>query len=247
MEETMKRYLLTFTLVAAMGLALGCGGKKEDGDGGEVIGPGKFESFEKAVADTRELVGSVVLKKDKELAASAAERAEASWEDVKVNFPAEPPVKFEADVEWPERIDTLIRLMGDAKGQISNDDFAAAEASIREAQKQLLDLHDVNKISTAGDEVIRLLVLTDDLTAALGEDRGEDAKHIMGKVREAQKKFYGAPIPDEARDRQNEFDDLKDKVYDSIEDMAGAADHEERMKKLEEMKLLMTEFWVEFG
>jgi hypothetical protein len=95
MEETMKRYLLTFTLVAAMGLALGCGGKKEDGDGGEVIGPGKFESFEKAVADTRELVGSVVLKKDKELAASAAERAEASWEDVKVNFPAEPPVKFE--------------------------------------------------------------------------------------------------------------------------------------------------------
>jgi hypothetical protein len=137
--------------------------------------------------------------------------------------------------------------MGDAKGQISNDDFAAAEASIREAQKQLLDLHDVNKISTAGDEVIRLLVLTDDLTAALGEDRVEDAKHIMGKVREAQKKFYGAPIPDEARDRQNEFDDLKDKVYDSIEDMAGAADHEERMKKLEEMKLLMTEFWVEFG
>lgn len=243
----MKRHLLIFTLVAAMGLALGCGGKKEAGDGGEVTGPGKFESYKKAVADTRELTDYVVLKKDKELAASAAGEAEASWEEVKVNFPTDPPVKYEADVEWPERMDTLIRLMGDAKGQVSRDDFAAAEASIREAQKQLLDLHDVNKISTAGDEVIRLLVLTDDLTTALDEDRGEDAKHIMGKVREAQKNFYGAPIPDEARDRQDEFDDLKDKVYDGIEDMAGAADPEERMKKLGEMKLLMTEFWVEFG
>jgi hypothetical protein len=243
----MKKYIV-FSLTVVLAVTIGCGGDKErDVDGEELTGPGKFESYEKAVADTKELSDYAVLKMDKELATSAAEEAFASWEDVKVNFPAEPPARFEADTEWPERIDTLIRLSSDVKEQVSGEDFTAAEASIREIQKQLLDLHDLNKISTAGDEAIRLLILTDQLIAAFNEDRDEDAKHVMGKLREAQQNFFGAPTPDEARDRQDEFSDMKDKVYDSVENMVDAPNREERMKKMDEMKTAITEFWVEFG
>jgi len=247
MEEVMKRYLPVIVLVTAVVLFIGCGGKEEDGDGGELTGPGKFESYEKAIADTKTLADYAVLKKDKELATSAAEEAKSSWEDVKTNFPTEPPARFEADTEWPERVDTLIRLAEDVGVQTAGEDFTAAEASIREIQKQLLDLHDLNKISTAGDEVIRLLILTDQLIAAFEDNRDEDAKHVMAKMFEAQQNFFGAPIPDEARDRQDEFDDMKDKVYDSIEGMQDAPNREERMKKMDEMKTVMTEFWVEFG
>ena len=243
----MKKYSLVIVLVIAVGSFIGCGGKEEDGDDGELTGPGKFESYEKAVADTKVLAGYVALKKDTELATSAAEEAQASWEDVKTNFPADPPARFEADTEWPERIDTLIRLAEDVGDQAAGEDFPAAKASIREIQKQLLDLHDLNKISTAGDEVIRLLILTDQLKAAFEDKRGEDAKHVMAKIYEAQQNFFGAPIPDEARDRQDEFDDMKDKVYDSIEEMDDAPNREERIKKMDEMKTVMTEFWVEFG
>ena len=171
----MKRYLPVILLVIAVGLFIGCGGKEEEGDNGELTGPGKFESFEKAVAETKTLADYAVLKKDKELATSAAETAEASWEDVKTNFPAEPPARFEGDTEWAERVDTLIRLTGDVGEQAAAEDFDAAEASIREIQKQLLDLDDMNKISTAGDEVIRLLILTDQLIVAFEEDRDEDS------------------------------------------------------------------------
>ncbi len=244
----MRRHLLILILVIAVGTMFGCGGGKEgDGDGEETTGPGKFESYETAVKDTKEAARFVILKKDKEMATAAAEAAETAWEDVKANFPTDPPARFEADVEWPERVDTLIRLMGDVKEQVSGEDFAAAETSIREVQKQLLDLHDMNKMSTAGDEVIRLLILTDQLIAAFNEERDEDAKHVMSKIYEVQQNFYGAPIPDEARDRQDEFDDMKDKVYDSIEEMDDAADRESRIKKMHEMKLAMTGFWIEFG
>ncbi|UCE27064.1 MAG: hypothetical protein JSW52_12055 [Candidatus Coatesbacteria bacterium] len=243
----MKRYLPVIVLVIAVGLFIGCGGEEEDGDNGELTGPGKFESFEKAIADTKALADCAVLKKDKGLATSAAETAETSWEDVKTNFPAEPPAKFEGDTEWADRVDTLIRLTGDVGEQAAAEDFEAAEASIREIQKQLLDLDDMNKISTAGDEVIRLLILTDQLIVAFEEDRDEDAKHVMTQIFEAQQNFFGAPIPDEARDRQDEFYDMKDKVYDSIEEMQEAPNREERIMKMNEMKTVMTEFWVEFG
>jgi len=242
-----KRYLPVIVLVIAVGSFIGCGDKEENGDGGELTGPGKFESYEHAVADTKALADYAVLKKDKGLATSAAEEAGASWEDVKTNFPMDPPAKFEADTEWPERVDTLIRLTADTGEQAGTEDFEAAEASIREIQKQLLDLHDMNKISTAGDEVIRLLILTDQLIVAFEENRDEDAKHVMTKIFESQQNFFGAPIPDEARDRQDEFDNMKDEVYDSIEEMQDAPNREERIKKMSEMKTVMTEFWVEFG
>ena len=52
----MKKYSLVIVLVIAVGSFIGCGGKEEDGDDGELTGPGKFESYEKAAKISAQLL-----------------------------------------------------------------------------------------------------------------------------------------------------------------------------------------------
>lgn len=239
--------VLLFALVAAF--TPGCKGSNggngddENGDGGA----GDFATFETAMADFKETVRFVSVSPDKSMAYDAAKRAEESWGKVKDNFPDDPPKKFRADSEWPDRIAEMRKLMGDIKSAASKEDFKTADARVRDAEMLLLELYEVNKISSAGVEAIKILDLADQLEAAFAEERFNDAKHIMPNMRTAQKNFFAAPIPDFARDRQDEYDEGKDKVYDEVENFVEIEDTGGRLERLAALKVAASEFWVEFG
>jgi hypothetical protein len=72
-------------------------------------------------------------------------------------------------------------------------------------------------------------------------------KHIMPNMREAQKNFFGSTMPASASGREDQFDDLKDKVYDGVEEFAEASDRDARGAALQKLIKTTTEFYVEFG
>ncbi len=137
--------------------------------------------------------------------------------------------------------------MADIKSQVEADRLGDAKASIFEAQKLILALHERNNVNTAGDEAVRLLVLVKDMDLALNEKRYNDMKHIMPNMREAQKNFFGSAIPPSATGREEKFDDLKDKIYDGVDDFAEAEVYEGQQAALNGLVRNLTEFYVEFG
>jgi hypothetical protein len=138
-------------------------------------------------------------------------------------------------------------LMGDIKSAVGKEDFDTAEAKVREAELSLLELYEANKIASAGVEAIKILDFADQLEAAFEEERFNDAKHIFPNMVTAQKNFFTAPIPDNARDRQDEYDESKDRVYDQIENFVEAEGPEARLEEIKKLKAITSEFWVEFG
>jgi hypothetical protein len=244
----MKKAFVYIGLVILIISAFGCGKKKAEGPGtGETAAAADVAKFEEGYADFREAVRYVSLTPDKEKAAEAAGRGEIAFGEVKSTWPEEPPRDFEGDNEWADRIDSLTKTMADVKNQVNTDDFDGAKASILEGQKLLLALHEKNNINTAGDEAVRLLIIADEMELAFREKRFNDMKHIMPNMREAQKNFFGSTMPPSARGREDQFDDLKDKVYDGVEKFAEAPDRETRSAELSELIKVTTEFYVEFG
>ncbi|MCP4231811.1 MAG: hypothetical protein GY771_16910 [bacterium] len=248
----MKRFYLSFFLAFVLLLTLtviyGCKGKNGDnGTDGDGAGAGDFATFETAMADFKETVRFVSVSPDKSMAYDAAKSAEESWGEVKDNFPEDPPKKFRADTLWPDRVSEMRALMGDIKSAVGKEDFETAEAKVREAELSLLELYEANKIASAGVEAIKILDFADQLEAAFEEERFNDAKHIFPNMVTAQKNFFTAPIPDNARDRQDEYNESKDQVYDQIENFVEAEGPEARLEEIKKLKTITSEFWVEFG
>lgn len=244
----MKRLILCVSLVALLAVSFGCKKKPTEGPGtGEAPGEGDIAKFDEGYEAFRETIRFVSLTPDAAKAAEAAATAEAAFGDVKSAWPDEPPERFAGDNDWPNRITMLAKLMGDLKSQAGGENFAEAEASILEAQKSFLDLHEKNDINTAGDEAVRLLIISDEMALAFQEKRYNDMKHIMPNMREAQKNFFGSMMPPSAAGRENQFDDLKDKVYDAVEAFAEAPDPQARQAALDALIKTTTEFYVEFG
>ncbi len=248
MKRIHNTIILVFVFIILTILGTGCKGSNGgNGDGDNGGGAGDFATFETAMADFKETVRFVSVSPDKSMAYDAAKRAEESWGEVKENFPEEPPKKFRGDSEWIDRVAEMKKLMGEIKSAVGKEDFVTADAKVREAELLLLGLYEANKISSAGVEAIKILDLADQLEAAFKEERFNDAKHIMPNMRTAQKNFFAAPIPDFARDRQDEYDDGKDKVYDEIENFVEIESTEGRLERLAALKVAASEFWVEFG
>ncbi len=244
----MKRAVVLISVIALMALCFGCAKKKKEApataETGAAVGIAKFDE---ACANFREAIRYVALTPNKEKAAEAAGLSEEAFGEVKRAWPEEPPDEFEGDTGWADRIASLTKIMGDIKNQIEADQVKDAEASILEGQKLILELHEKNNVNTAGDEAVRLLVIADEMSLAFQEKRFNDMKHIMPNMREAQKNFFGSTMPPSARGRENEFDDLKDKVYDGVEKFAEAPDPETRRSELAGLIKIATEFYVEFG
>jgi len=246
----MKRLLTVLGLAGLLILSYGCAKKKTDGDGKgtpEGNGGASVAKFDEGTAAFRETVKYVSVAPDKAKCADAAGRAEIAFGDVAKAYPQNPPDRYEGDNEWATRITTLKKLMGDIKNQSDAGKIAEAEASILEAQKQLLQLDEKSKINTAGDEVIRLLVLAREMDGAYKEKRFNDVKHIMPNMRAAQKNFFGSTMPTSARGREDAFDTAKDKVYESVERFAEGETPEAQQQILQELIKAATEFYVEFG
>jgi hypothetical protein len=248
MKRTNLSAVTAFVLILGITITIGCKGKNGDnGTNGDGDGAGDFATFETAITDFKETVRFVSVSPDKSMAYDAAKNAEESWGKVKENFPEDPPKKFRADTLWPDRVSEMRTLMGDIKSAVSKDDFKTADAKVREAELSLLELYESNKIASAGVEAIKILDFADKLEAAFEEERYNDAKHIMPNMRTAQKNFFTAPIPDYARDRQDEYDESKDKVYDQIDNFNEAEGPKARLEELKKLKVVASEFWVEFG
>jgi hypothetical protein len=229
-------------------LAFGCAKKKTEEPGtGETAATADIAKFDEGYASFRKAIRFVSLTPNKGKAAEAAGQSEEAFGEVKRSWPDEPPDEFEGDNEWADRISSLAIIMGDIKNQVGADNFDGAKASILEAQKLILVLHEKNNTNTAGDEAVRLLVIADEMDLAFAEKRFNDMKHIMPNMREAQKNFFGSTMPPSARGREDKFDDLKDKVYDGVEEFAEAPDRETRRAELTELIKVTTEFYVEFG
>jgi hypothetical protein len=244
----MKRALIYISVIALVALCFGCAKKKKEAPATAETGAAvDIAKFDEACANFREAIRYVALTPNKEKAAEAAGLSEEAFGEVKRAWPQEPPDEFEADTGWADRIASLTKIMGDIKNQIEADQVKDAEASILEGQKLILELHEKNNVNTAGDEAVRLLVIADEMALAFREKRFNDMKHIMPNMREAQKNFFGSTMPPSARGRENEFDDLKDKVYDGVEKFAEAPDPETRRSELDELIKVTTEFYVEFG
>jgi hypothetical protein len=244
----MKRTILCFGVIALLVFSFAsCKKKTGEPATGETARGADIRVFDDGFAAFRESIRFVSLTPSKEKAAEAAARAEEAFGEAQKTWPEEPPEEFEGDNDWPNRISTLTKIMGDLRNQVSADNFTDAEASIREAQKLILELHEKNNVNTAGDEAVRLLVIADEMKLALNEKRFNDMKHIMPNMREAQKNFFGSAIPPAARGRENEFDDAKDKVYDGVEKFADAAEPELHAVALDELIQNATVFYVEFS
>jgi hypothetical protein len=240
----MKRALVVISVIALIALCFGCAKKKKEAPATAETGAAvDIAKFDEACANFREAIRYVALTPDKEKAAEAAGLSEEAFGEVKRAWPEE----LEGDTGWADRIASLTKIMGDIKNQVGADRFEDAKASILEGQKLILELHEKNNVNTAGDEAVRLLVIADEMALAFREKRFNDMKHIMPNMREAQKNFFGSTMPPSARGRENEFDDLKDKVYDGVEKFAEAPDPETRRSELDELIKVTTEFYVEFG
>ncbi len=247
-EDDMKRALVFISVTMLIALCFGCAKKRKEEPGTAETGAAvDIAKFDEAYADFREAIRYVSLSPNKEKAAEAAGLSEAAFGEVKRAWPEDPPEEFEGDSGWADRIASLTKIMADIKNQVEADRFDDAKASILEAQKLILELHEKNNVNTAGDEAVRLLVIADEMALAFQEKRFNDMKHIMPNMREAQKNFFGSTMPPSARGRENEFDDLKDKVYDGVEKFAEAPDPETRRSELDELIKVATEFYVEFG
>ncbi|MGD8718222.1 MAG: hypothetical protein PVH29_05300 [Candidatus Zixiibacteriota bacterium] len=244
----MKKLTLCLALIAVLAFAFGCGKKKtEEAGTSEAPSGGDIAKFDEGVANFREAIRFVSLTPDKAKAAEAAKAAETAMGEVKAGWPTDPPEEFEGDNDWANRITSLTKIMGDVGTQAEAEKFIEAESSILEAQKLLLELHEKNNINTAGDEAVRLLVIADEMDLAFSEKRFNDMKHIMPNMREAQKNFFGSTMPASASGREDQFDDLKDKVYDGVEEFAEASDRDARGAALQKLIKTTTEFYVEFG
>lgn len=247
-RTNMKRTIVCLGLVALLAVSfISCKKKAEKPATGETAAEGDIGKFDEGYAAFREAIRFVSLMPGKEKAAGAAARAEEFFGEVQKAWPEEPPEQFEGDNEWPNRISTLTKIMGDIKNQVGADNLGDAEASILEAQKLIMQLHEKNNVNTAGDEAVRLLVIADEMELAFKEKRFNDMKHIMPNMREAQKNFFGSMIPPSASGREDQFDDAKDKVYDGVEIFAEATDPETRAVALDDLIKTTTEFYVEFG
>ncbi len=243
----MKKTLVYVSIIILLVLAFGCAKKKTEGPSTGETAAADIAKFDEGCAAFREAVRFVSLTPNKGKAAEAAGQSEEAFGEVKRSWPDEPPDEFEGDNEWADRISSLAKIMGDIKNQVGADNFDGAKASILEAQKLILLLHEKNNTNTAGDEAVRLLVIADEMNLAFAEKRFNDMKHIMPNMREAQKNFFGSTMPPSARGREDKFDDLKDKVYDGVEEFAEAPDRETRRAELTELIKVTTEFYVEFG
>jgi hypothetical protein len=242
------RPLVCVGLVAILAFGYGCAKKKAEGPGtGEAAAEGDVGKFDEGCASFREAIRFTSLTPDKVKGAEAAGQAEAAFDEVKRAWPEEPPKAFEGDNDWENRISALTKIMGDIKNQVEADRLDEAKVSILEAQKLILALHEKNNVNTAGDEAVRLLVLVNDMDLALNEKRYNDMKHIMPNMREAQKNFFGSAIPPSAAGREDEFDDVKDKVYSGVDDFAEATFFEGQQAALDGLVSALTEFYVEFG
>jgi hypothetical protein len=244
----MKKTILCLGLVAFLAVSFAaCKKKAEKPATGETAAGGDISKFDDGYAAFREAIRFVSLTPNKEKAAEAAGRAEECFADVAKGWPTQPPERFEGDNDWANRISSLTKIMGDIRNLVGADNFADAEASILEAQKLLMQLHEKNNENTAGDEAVRLLVIADEMDLAFKEKRFNDMKHIMPNMREAQKNFFGSTMPASASGREDQFDDAKDKVYDGVEKFAEAADPGTRATELDALIKTTTEFYVEFG
>jgi hypothetical protein len=244
----MMRPWVCIGLITLLALGLACAKKKAEGPGtGEAAAEGDVGKFDEGCAGFREAIRFTSLTPDKVKGAEAAGQAEAAFDEVKRAWPEEPPKAFEGDNDWENRISALTKIMADIKNQLEADRLEEAKASILEAQKLILALHEKNNVNTAGDEAIRLLVLVKDMDLALSEKRYNDMKHIMPNMREAQKNFFGSAVPPSAAGREDEFDDIKDKVYDGVDEFAEAALYEGQQAALDGLVRALTEFYVEFG
>lgn len=244
----MKKVLVYVSIIILLVSAFGCAKKKAEGPGtGETAAAADIAKFDEGCAAFREAIRFVSLTPNEGKAAEAAAQSEEAFGEVMHAWPDEPPDELEGDNEWADRIASLTKIMGDIKSQVGADNFDGAKASILEAQKLILVLHEKNNTNTAGDEAVRLLVIADEMNLAFAEKRFNDMKHIMPNMREAQKNFFGSTMPPSARGREDKFDDLKDKVYDGVEKFAEAADRETRRAELDELIKVTTEFYVEFG
>lgn len=241
------RPLVCIGLVAILAFGYGCAKKKAEGPNTGEATEADVGKFDEGYADFREAIRFTSLTPDKVKGAEAAGRAETAFAEVKRAWPDEPPKAFEGDNDWENRISALTKIMGDIKSQLQADRLDDAKASILEAQKLVLALHEKNNVNTAGDEAVRLFVLTTDMDLALNEKRYNDMKHIMPNMREAQKNFFGSTIPPSAAGREDEFDDIKDKVYSGVDDFAEAALYEGQQAALNGLIRALTEFYVEFG
>lgn len=244
----MMRPWFCIGLITLLALGLGCAKKKAEGPGaGEAGAEGDVGKFDEGCANFREAIRFISLTPDKVKAAETAGQAEAAFAEVKRAWPEEPPKAFEGDNDWENRISALTKIMGDIKSQVEADRLDDAEASILEAQKLILALREKNNVNTAGDEAVRLLVLVKDEDLALNEKRYNDVKHIMNEMREAQKNFFGSAMPPSAAGRENEFDDIKDKVYSGVDEFAEATLYEGQQAALDGLVRNLTEFYIEFG
>lgn len=243
--KTLTVILAALSLVAAFG----CQKKKKTTPSGtaEIAGSAEVAKFESGHAAFREAIRYTVLTPDKTKAAEAASKAEAEFKEVARAFPKNPPPQFESDNEWETHIGALVKLMSDIRNQVKAGKTEDAKASILEAQKTFLAIHDKNRINTAGDETVRLLIVCAEMESAFREKRFNDMKHIMPNMRDAQKNFFGSTMPPSARGRENEFDEAKDKVYASVDAFAEAPNPEARGIALENLIKTATEFYVEFG
>lgn len=243
----MKKVLVYVSIIMLLVLAFGCAKKKAKGPGTGETAAADIAKFDEGRAAFREAIRFVSLTPNKGKAAEAAGQSEEAFGEVKRSWPDEPPDEFEGDNEWADRISSLAKIMSDIKNQMGAGNFDGAKASILEAQKLILVLHEKNNTNTAGDEAVRLLVIADEMNLAFSEKRFNDMKHIMPNMREAQKNFFGSTMPPSARGREDKFDNLKDKVYDGVEKFAEAPDREARRAELDELIKVTTEFYVEFG
>jgi hypothetical protein len=245
----MKRVLYLIPLLALIAYPAGCAKKKGGpATGGTAVKGGEtVPAFDTGQAEFRKAIKYISLTPDAKAATDAATAAEKSFREVATSWPQDAPRRFEGDNEWADRIKTLTKLMGDIKTQAQGGKTPEAEASILETQKLLLQLDEKNKVNTAGDEAIRLLVLEREMEVAFREKRYNDMKHIMPNIREAQKNFFGSTIPASARGREDTFDTAKDKVYEGVEKFAEGETAEVQSKALTDLIRATTEFYVEFG
>ena len=189
----------------------------------------------------------VSLTPDKEKAMAEAEAAEKAFAEVAKAWPTDAPDRYEADTDWASRIKTLKKLMGDIKTQVEAGKTADAEASILETLKLLLELDEKNKINSIGDETIRIIIQTEEMGNAFHEKRPNDMKHMMPGLWESQKNFFASPAPPSAEGREDEFENMKDRVYEAVDKFAEASNPGAREQTLQELRKAAREFYVEFG
>jgi hypothetical protein len=243
----MRKFITLLLLISIVFVINGCkkSEEKDNGNGGEV---NYKEEYNDAIQYLKEIYKSTFINGEiNEKTIENGKKYEKKWENIADNFKDNPPGKYADDEEWGVWIDKMIAGAEELNQEISNNDVQTTKQQIRDIQQLILELDERNNDISAIDEIIQFDIYVDETMEAFENKDGDKLKRLFTKMDNSLSRLFTTVTPDTARDNEDEFNTMKNDLYDRFGDFEQAPNREKRLENLKQLKKTSNEFYYKFG